>query len=75
LRPARPLELGLTVATSLAVFVVASEVMLAIGRWAPATATYAIAALALPAMATRIYRESDSNLGPRQRSNHKQGGL
>ena len=55
--PGDPLDPGLTVAASLAFYVVQSELMLALGWWAPTTVTYVVAAASLLAMATRVYRD------------------
>jgi hypothetical protein len=51
------LELGLVVATSVALFVLESELVLALGGWSPTLATCLLAAGCLPAIATQVYSE------------------
>jgi hypothetical protein len=51
------LELGLVVVTSLALYVLGSELMLTLGGWSPELATCVLAAGCLPAIATGVYME------------------
>jgi hypothetical protein len=51
------LELGLVVATSLALYALGSELLLAFGAWSPKLAASVVAVGCLPALAIRVYKE------------------